>query len=332
MVIEENIPLAPFTTFRIGGPARFFTRVQSADELRAALAFAKEKKLEVFILGGGSNVLVDDKGFGGLVIKIEMTGVEKEGTTLVAGAGESWDALVARAISEELWGLENLSGIPGTVGAAPVQNIGAYGAELKDTLLWLEALDTQSNEVVRFENKQCKFAYRSSLFKKSPGRYILLRAAFALHKDGTPNISYKDLSLAFAGKNPALQEIRAAVLAIRAQKFPDLSVEGTAGSFFLNPIVTPAAAARLAAQYPSLPQFKAEGGVKLSLAWLLDNALNLKGTQLGGARLFERQPLVIAATRDARAGDVRALAEKIKSEVRATLGLEIEEEVKVIHS
>jgi UDP-N-acetylmuramate dehydrogenase len=330
MVVEEHVPLAPFTTFYIGGPARFFARISDVGELRDALAFAKEKNLNTLVLGGGSNVLVPDAGFDGLVIKIEIGGVEKNNTTLIVGAGESWDALAARAVSDGLWGIENLSGIPGTVGAAPVQNIGAYGAELKDTLAWLEAFDTETGEVVRFTNNECGFGYRTSVFKKTPGRYVVLRVAFALQRGGVPNITYKDLSIAFANKAPVLKDIRNTVLAIRAQKFPNLQEEGTAGSFFLNPVVSAETAARLGAQYPLLPQFAAQGGVKLSLAWLLDNVLNLKGAHVGGARLFEKQPLVIAATRDAQASDVRALAQKIKTEAREQLGLEIEEEVRIL--
>ena len=327
MTIEKNIPLAPLTTFRLGGAARYFVRVKNIDELREAFEISKSRNLEILLLGGGSNLLIDDAGFGGLVIKIEITGVEQDGARLIAGAGESWDALVKRAVEENLWGLENLSGIPGTVGAAPVQNIGAYGAELKDTLEWLEALDTTNGEVSRFINNECGFGYRTSLFKKNPGRHVILRAAFNLKKDGKPNDSYKDL-VDISRLN--LGEIRAKVLAIRAQKFPDLAQEGTAGSFFLNPVVTPQVAAALAQRYPDLPQFEVEGGIKLSLAWLLDIALNLKGASIGGARLFERQPLVIAASPEARAGDVYALAQKIKKEVREKLGIEIEEEVRIL--
>ncbi len=272
-------------------------------------------------------MLVGDAGFDGLVVKIEFSGVELQETTLIAGAGESWDGLVARAVSEGLWGVENLSGIPGTVGAAPVQNIGAYGSEVKDTVVWLEAFDIETGDMVRFANSECGFGYRTSVFKKSPGRYVILRVAFELKKDGTPNSSYKDLA---DTSRLNLDEIRAKVLAIRARKFPDLTKEGTAGSFFLNPVVSPEVAAALKGRYPDLPQFAAEGGVKLSLAWLLDTALGLKGASVGGARLFERQPLVVVASRDARAQDVVALAQKIKKEVKEKLHIEIEEEVRIL--
>jgi UDP-N-acetylmuramate dehydrogenase len=327
MEIEENAPLAPLTTFRLGGPARFFVRVKNLDELKQALACAKTKNIQALVLGGGSNMLVSDAGFDGLVIKIEFSGVELEDSTLIAAAGESWDGLVARAVDEGLWGIENLSGIPGTVGAAPVQNIGAYGSELKDTLLWLEAFDIEQNEVVRFTNSECGFGYRTSVFKKAPGRYVILRVAFALQKDGTPNDSYKDL--VGIGRF-SLPEIRTQVLQVRARKFPDINQEGTAGSFFLNPTVSPETAAALKEKYPELPQFAAEGGVKLSLAWLLDKVLRLKGASVGGARLFERQPLVVVAARGARAQDVVFLAQKIKKEVQEKIGIEIEEEVRMI--
>src|SRR6185437_15283796 len=150
MDIKENVPLAPLTTFQIGGPARYFISAQSIEDIKAGLNFAREKALPVFILGGGSNLLVSDKGYDGLVIKVELRGVEIDDTTVIAAAGEGWDALVERSVNEKLWGLENLSDIPGTVGGAVVQNIGAYGAALSETLLWAEVLDASSGEVKKF--------------------------------------------------------------------------------------------------------------------------------------------------------------------------------------
>ena len=295
--------------------------------MRQSLDYARDQNLSALILGGGSNVLISDAGFDGLVIKIEIAGIEKEGETLVAGAGESWDALVVRAVQEELWGVENLSGIPGTVGAAPVQNIGAYGSEVKDTLLWVEAFDTQSGQVVRLQNTECGFGYRTSRFKKEPGRFVILRVAFQLKKNGAPNASYKDLA-DIARFN--LAEIRAKVLAIRAGKFPDLKKEGTAGSFFLNPVVSAQKAAELVEQYPGLPNFPAEQGRKLSLAWILDTILQVKGLSVGGARVYEKQPLVIAASRGARARDVAELAQKVSQLVQNKLKITIEPEVRIL--
>ena len=271
---------------------------------------------------------MSDAGFDGLVIKIEMTGVELDEETLIAQAGESWDALVAHAAREGLWGIENLSGIPGTVGAAPVQNIGAYGCELQYTLAWVEAFDIKTGEVSRINNKDCAFGYRTSRFKKESGRFVILRAAFKLNRNGVPNASYKDLA-----EIPRLNlgEIRKKVLEIRAGKFPDLAKEGTAGSFFLNPVVSAQKAAELSKKYPDLPQFMTNNGVKLSLAWIFDHVLGIKGMSVGGTRLFERQPLVIVAKFGASANDVLVLAEKIKKLVKEKLDIDIEKEVKIIN-
>jgi len=330
MDIEKDVPLAPLTTFRFGGPARFFVFVSSIDELRGALAFANEKKLKTFILGGGSNVLVADEGFDGLVIKIELAGVERQQNILIAAAGESWDGLVARAVSDGLWGIENLSGIPGTVGGAVVQNIGAYGAALSQTLMWVEAFDTTNESTVTLHKEDLHFGYRASVFKEEDGRYVVLRAAFELSPTPAPNLAYKDLALLFAAAQPSLSDIRTVVLNIRAGKFPDLSKEGTAGSFFLNPVVPAVQAAALQKRYPEMPLFAMPetSDIKVPLGWILDHVLNLRGFTLGNARLFEKQALVIAASRDARASDVRALSEKIKKEVKEKIGIEIKEEVK----
>jgi UDP-N-acetylmuramate dehydrogenase len=327
MIIEEQVPLAPLTTFRIGGPARYFARAQSVQEVKEVLSFAKERTLQVLILGGGSNVLISDEGFDGVVLKLELKGVLREGETLIAAAGEEWDALVERAIMEGLWGIENLSGIPGSVGASPVQNIGAYGTELKDVLDWVEVLDRESGTVVKLTKRECGFGYRTSTFKRGHGRYVVLRVALRLHKNGTPNTTYKDL-VDIVGST--LPQIRQKVLAVRADKFPDLSKEGTAGSFFLNPVISKKQVAQLSARYPGMPQYPTEGGIKLSLAWLLDRVLQVKGMHEGGARLFEKQPLVIAAERDSKAYEVRILAQKIKNLVKEKLQIEIEEEVRIV--
>jgi UDP-N-acetylmuramate dehydrogenase len=331
MQIRENAPLAPFTTFGIGGPARYFILAQSLEDIQAGLKFATEKSLPVFILGGGSNLLVPDSGYDGVVIKIELLGVERTGDIFISSAGEGWDGLVARACAEGLWGVENLSGIPGTVGGAVVQNIGAYGAALSETFLWADVLDTSSGEVRRFANQECAFDYRDSIFKHRPN-LVVLRAAFALSTRRKPNTSYKDLAKLFDDSSADIGAIREAILAIRKGKFPDLAVEGTAGSFFKNPIVSSSEAEALKAKYPGLPLFAMPetAGVKVPLAWFLDNVLRLKGASVGGARLYERQPLVIAAAKNTPSSDVKALAEKIKKEVQEKLQIIVEEEVKIL--
>jgi len=336
MTIEKDVPLAPYTTFGIGGPARFFVRVKTIEELQESLDFARDKGVDTLTLGGGSNMLVDDAGFDGLVIKMELRGIEVSyspgAATVVAAAGESWDALVAFAVEKNLWGIENLSGIPGTVGAAPVQNIGAYGSELRDTLVWVRVYDTHTQTTHHIEAPECGFGYRTSMFKEAPGRYIILHVALRLALEASPKITYADLAKAFSGATPSLGDIRRAVLAIRAQKFPDLSQEGTAGSFFLNPIVSSEIAEQLGKQHPELPRYAAGGQVKVSLAWLLDKGLNLRGYAVGGARLFEKQPLVLVAARGASSKEVVALAQEVIHTVRDAYAIEIQPEVRIIQN
>jgi UDP-N-acetylmuramate dehydrogenase len=330
MNVEENVPLSQFTTFHLGGPAKFFIRASSIDELREALNWVRTRNLETLILGGGSNLLVSDAGFDGAVISIGIDGIEQDGEMLIAGAGHSWDKLVEYAIKENLWGIENLSGIPGTVGGAVVQGIGAYGAAVGQTLAWCEALDPSSGEVVRMNNQECAFDYRDSAFKHTD--LIVVRVAFALSRTPRPQTLYKDVAELFKDSAPTLEALRAAILSIRKGKFPDLKVEGTAGSFFKNPILPMAAADVLKATFPDMPTFAMPEttGVKIPLAWLIDKALNLKSSSVGGARLFEHQSLVIVAKEGASADDVKKLSSLVKKTVQEKLKIKIEEEVKIL--
>jgi UDP-N-acetylmuramate dehydrogenase len=334
MQVEENIPLAPMTSFGIGGRARYFAHAKTTEDLEEARRFAAEHHVPLLMLGGGSNVLIADEGFRGLVVKMELTGISievSETPLLAAAAGESWDEVVARAVSERLWGIENLSGIPGTFGGAVVQNIGAYGAAISEVTRWVEVWDSDSGEIRRLEPHECAFEYRDSVFKHT-GNLIVTRAALKLARNGTPNITYRDLAQYFQDKTPTLAEIREAVIAIRKGKFPDLTSEGSAGSFFKNPMLPKAAAELLQQKYPGMPLFDMpeSANVKVPLAWLLDKVLHFNGLRLGKARLFERQPIVITADRGATPADVRALAEHVRSAVRERFGFEIEEEVKII--
>ena len=331
MQIEENIPLVPFTTFKIGGPARFFVRARSVEDLKEASAFARNKNLTALILGGGSNVLLRDEGFDGLVIKIEIRGVEEKDGPVIAGAGEEWDTLVRYAIDKNLWGIENLSGIPGSVGGAVVQGIGAYGQAIGQTLEWAEVFDTESGEIKIFDARMCAFGYRDSLFKHDGGRTVVLRAAFKLSPNSKPVLSYRDVGLRLQG-TPAIGEVREAILAIRKNKFPNIAVEGTAGSFFKNPILSLDEVKKLQEVYPDMPVFAMPEtvGMKIPLAWFLDTVLKMKGLREGRARLFERQPLVIVVERGATATEVRLLAERVVSRVRDELAIDIEPEVRIL--
>ena len=336
MDIQEHLPLAPLTTFGIGGLARFFARARTVAEIAEALAFAKEKNLSVCILGGGSNTLFDDAGFQGLVIKIEVGGITLErdgdGALLVAGAGESWDAIVARAVGENLWGVENLSAIPGTIGGAVVQNIGAYGAALSQTLAWAEVYDTQKKEITKLSGGECAFGYRDSIFKRHDGRYVILRAALRLLTALAPDLSYRDLAEKFKDTSPSLVDIREAVIAIRKNKFPDMALEGTAGSFFKNPVLPKAQTDILASKYPGMPLFSLpeSSDTKVPLGWILDHALNVRGMRIGSARLFEKQALVIVTEKNGSSKDVAALAKEIQNRVRDAIGIAIEPEVRVV--
>ena len=336
IAVEENISLAPFTTFRIGGPARFFVRVQSLDDIREAVAFARIQSLPLYVLGGGSNTLFHDDGFNGVVIKIELSGIEEcvidnDHTLAIAAAGEDWDAFVAYTVARGLWGVENLSGIPGVVGASPVQNIGAYGAEVSDTIAWVEVLDVRDDVVRTMTREECMFGYRMSEFKKDAGRYVVLRVAFMLAHNAAPRVSYQDVAAVFGhNMSPMLSEVRAAILSIRASKFPDLSHEGTAGSFFLNPIITSADAERIAQMLPGIPHFpQKDGRVKLSLAYILDHGLNMKGVSVRRARLFEKQPLVLVAQCGASSHDVCELASLVQVRVRDVYGIDVAHEVQI---
>lgn len=332
MELKEHEPLASHTTFHLGGPARYFVEARSLEEIQESIDFARDQNKPVFVLGGGSNVLAADEGFDGLVIKIELNGLEQRGRVLVAGAGEPWDAVVSFAVSKHLWGIENLSGIPGTVGGAVVQNIGAYGAALSQTLQSVDVFDTTANETRTLSAEQCRFGYRGSIFKEEEGQYVVLSAALALSDAPSPNVSYKDLKARFGGAAPGLADIRSAVLDIRARKFPDLTKEGTAGSFFKNPIMSTEDAAALKRKYPEIPLFEMPetAGIKVPLAWLLDHALRLQGARVGGARLFEKQILVIAAGAGATARDVQELAALVEKKVSSDLNIHIEPEVKIL--
>ena len=300
MEIEKEVLLAPFTTFQIGGRARFLIRIRTLEDLEKALAWGAEKNLPLLVLGGGSNLLINDEGFSGLVIKVEISGVlfkeEGDAVEAIAGAGESWDSFVAQTVARGFFGLENLSGIPGTVGGTPIQNVGAYGAEVGNTIVWVEAMHMKTRERRLFQNSDCQFGYRTSYFKTIGGQlWVVTRVAFHLAKNGTPNLSYREVREYFSGRmpEPTLQEIRQAILNIRGRKFPDLTVVGTAGSFFKNPTVSEEILAELLQKFPDLPHFPLPGGDrKIALGALLER-LKWKGVRRGKAGAFEKQSLVL---------------------------------------
>ncbi len=348
MKLEKNIPLSEHTTFKLGGAARYFFRVDTIEGARETLDFARQNSLPFFVLGGGSNLLVSDKGFSGVIIKNEMLGLsfkEEGGSVLVAaGAGENWDDFVSECVKRGFYGLENLSGIPGTVGAAPVQNIGAYGVEAKDSLVSVEALDVKTGAVRNFTTAECGFSYRDSFFKTKGGkRYVITSATFLLKKNGNLNLGYKDLKNYFAKTNtpPTLQAVRDAVLEIRRGKFPDIATTGTAGSFFKNPIIPQVQFDELKKRFPALPGFEVHGTkteqntertrkVKVPLAWILDNILHLKGFMDGPVGLYEAQPLVIVHQGGGSADDVARLARDVAKKIKDATGIVVSWEVEYL--
>jgi UDP-N-acetylmuramate dehydrogenase len=331
----RNVPLASHTTLRVGGPADIFYTVHSVPELTEVLAQHVDEPITM--LGGGSNVLVADDGVRGVVVHMKIPGITYEnlGEYIHAevGAGVSWDEFVKDSIAHGYCGLENLSGIPGTVGASPIQNIGAYGTEVEDVIEWVEVFDTTTRASVRMPAIMCAFGYRDSIFKKPEGKkFIVTRVAFRLSKQFTQNIAYKDLTTFFAGKVPSsAHEVRNAVLAIRAKKFPDMATTGTAGSFFKNPLISKDLFATLRETYPDVLGFPAgDAHIKVSLAWILDHVLHLNGVRVGNVSFFHAQPLVLCAHDGARAEEIDSCARDVARRVFAATGITIEREVQML--
>lgn len=335
MHIQEDVLLAEYTTFKLGGPADFFVSVATAKELQEALVWARQKNVPYVIIGGGSNVLFPDEGFRGLVIHIALKGIKytQYGTTVLAqaAAGEHWDDFVLETVEKGLWGLENLSLIPGTVGATPVQNVGAYGVEVRDCVTEVHALDTQTDTVRVFSNHECAFSYRDSIFKKdTEKRYIVLSVCFSLSMKAAPKLAYNDLADYFKDRQtqPTLEEIRNAVIAIRKRKFPDLEKIGTAGSFFLNPIITQEKALQLTNTFPNLPIYPVDTQhVKISIAWILDHVLHLKGVRKGTVGLYENHVLALVNYGNATTREVLQFARTIQKNVFECTGVHIIPEV-----
>jgi len=334
--ISEDVSLKDLTTLRVGGLAKYFVSVKNPDELRQALSFAKSRKLPIFVLGGGSNLLISDHGFAGLVIKNEIKGIKftdqvDESVHVEVGAGEVWDDLVNLSTSRKLFGLENLSAIPGTVGGAIVQNAGAYGAELKDFVLSVSGFMSNTGKDFTFDNKDCQYRYRDSIFKKNK-KYIITSVVLTLKKKGIANINYADLKDKFAdSKDLTPTQVREAIVAIRQQKLPDWHRVGTAGSFFMNLIMPEKKFLKLKEHYPDLPGFKNEKGeMKVSLAWVLDKICHLKGYREGNVGLYEHQALVLINFGGATEKEISTFAQKISDLVKEKINLEIKWEVEKI--
>src|SRR5579864_8400639 len=344
MLLQENVPLGPLTTFRLGGPARFFVEAKSASELKEAVAFARSKNLPLFVLGGGSNLLVADSGWPGMVLKIAIPGIERrsadmDGKALFdVGAGESWDRFVSHAVMAQCAGVECLSGIPGSVGGTPVQNVGAYGEEVSATIESVEVLDLKDGQVRELCAEACGFTYRSSIFNTTErARFIILRVTYALTPGGEPRISYADLKRHFEGREtlPNLAQTREAVRHIRALKGM-LIVPGdpdcqSAGSFFKNPVLTEEQhldlSKRAQARGMMLPSYPAlEKNQKVSAAWLVEKSGFARGYGFGHVGISSKHALAIVNRGGATAAEVLALKDQIQQRVEEIWGIHMEPE------
>jgi len=342
-VVQENVPLADFTTLKIGGEARYFVQACDEVEVHGALEFAEQNDLNVFILGGGSNVLIADEGFDGLVLQIVLKGIsvsrEKDNIFFVeAQAGEDWDEFVKFCVEKNLQGVECLSGIPGFIGGTPVQNVGAYGQEVSETIVLVKVLERTSGKIFEMTNRQCGFGYRKSIFNtKEKNRFIVLAVTFALIQNGEPKIIYKDLKDFFGIKKPSLKETREAVLQTRRAKSMVIDSQDpnskSAGSFFKNPLVTKKQYAKITAQAEqsgaisrneNLPNFEvSENQLKIPAAWLIEKSGFQKGFKLGNVGISTNHTLAIVNFGGATAQEILNLKGKIQDKVLKDFAVEL---------
>jgi UDP-N-acetylmuramate dehydrogenase len=335
MEVHTNIPLKNFTTMRLGGLARFMVEVRSSDELIAVYRNARSKSLPIFILGGGSNVIARDEGFFGIVIRIRIPGFEIVNddintTTIKIGAGESWDETVKKTVDMRLTGIEAMSAIPGTTGAAPVQNIGAYGQEIADTLVSLEAYDSTTDQIVTLQAVDCDFSYRNSIFRSTEmGRYVITSITLKLSKSNPQPPFYESLQAYLDEHSIKIytqQTIRDAVMAIRADKLPDPTKLPNNGSFFKNAIVENWLVDDLRTKYPDIKVYDMGGGMsKIPTGWLIEK-VGLKGKVLHGIRVHDKNTLVLINESATSYADLAAARDEIIGAVRDTFRIQIEQE------
>jgi UDP-N-acetylmuramate dehydrogenase len=350
--LRERVLLAPYTTLGLGGPARYFHEARTANDCRDALRYAAERQLSVFVLGGGSNVVFADEGFEGLVLRCAVRGVRwdesRDDVVVTAGAGEDWDGLVREAAARGLNGIECLSGIPGTVGGTPIQNVGAYGQEIAETLVRVACLDRRTLERVEFARDECGFAYRRSRFKEADrDRYLVLEVTFRLRRGSRPELRYPELadavrrttSMETLEPQDAVREVRKTVLTLRRRKSMVLDPADphsrSVGSFFLNPVLEPEAFAGLAERWRAqggtapLPSFPADGRVKVPAAWLVEHAGFPRGYRRQGVGISPNHALALV-NYGGTARDLLALAGAIEEEVFGKFAIRLEREPVVV--
>lgn len=349
-ILSENVPLAPLTTIGVGGNARFFRRAESVDDVIEGLEWARVHDVPVFVMSGGSNLLISDRGFPGLVMQVSLKGIsilsEDSTVTVRAAAGEEWDPFVAFCVDRGYAGVECLSGIPGSIGATPIQNVGAYGQDVSETILRVEAWDRQLRKTVTLTREECHFGYRQSRFKnEEPERFVILSVDYALVPGGKPAIRYPDLEKYLAERNiasPSLRDVREATREVRRRKGMVIDAADpdtrSCGSFFMNPILDQEAhrlfverARGLVGPDDRIPAFPAgEGKSKLSAAWLIEHVGFKKGFTLGRAGISTKHTLAVVNRGGATAEEILALVRLIQGKVRETFGVEIHPEPNLV--
>lgn len=341
MQIQTGVPLSNYSTMRLGGPARYVATISSRDEIEQAVAWAEERSLPVFVLGGGSNMVIRDEGYPGLVILNKITGFTDapagdNKVMLRIGAGENWDDTVRRTVDMGLTGIEALSLIPGTVGATPVQNVGAYGQEIADTFVELEAYDLVTKGFVRLSKDECQFSYRNSIFKPMQNRrYIISEITLRLTKGNPSPPFYESLNRYLSEHNidentVTPQIIRDAVIAVRQSKLPDVAKIANNGSFFKNPIVPKSHYDQLLATYPAMPSYSVdEDRVKVPAGWLIEQA-GLKGHKAYGFKTYEQNALVIVNESATSYEQLEAFKQDITATVQQKFGIQLEQEPELL--
>ncbi|MGI4826830.1 MAG: UDP-N-acetylmuramate dehydrogenase [Janthinobacterium lividum] len=338
MQIRERVSMSGYTTFKVGGEARFFAEAEQESEVVEAWRWAKEHGVPLFVLGGGSNLLVADSGFDGLVLRLAIRGVERDGSRFDVGAGESWDELVDRTVAAECAGMECLAGIPGSVGATPVQNVGAYGQDVAETIASVRALDRGTGDFMEFSGEECRFRYRKSVFNtEQRDRFLITRVRFALRPGGDPELRYADLQRHFARaeKTPHLAEVATVVRSIRRNKgmvlTPGDPDTQSAGSYFKNPMIPTTQVQGIAAaaqvEPAAVPVYPAdEGWKKLSAAWLVERAGFERGFRLGAAGISTRHTLALTNRGGATCADILRLEQHVREGVAERFKVILERE------
>jgi len=341
MEIRENVDIKKYSTFKIGGQFRYFATIKSIEDIVEVFGFISKNNLKFFILGGGSNIVFSDGIIDIVALKMEIKGFDivketNEYIDIKIGAGEIWDEIVEKTVFMNLSGLEALSAIPGTVGSTPVQNVGAYGAEVKDTILEVEVFDIKSGLISTLSNKDCKFGYRDSVFKnEAKGKYIITAVIYRLNKTivSSKVLSYPGVKKYFEENkidNPTLKQVREAIIEIRKGKLPNPGEIPNVGSFFKNPIVSSAIADRIKKEFPDAKFFPVDDkSTKIPAGWLIENA-ELKGKSFGNISVYDKNALVLINNGEATDKDVLDAKNQIIKIVGDKFGITLEQEPEII--